>query len=77
MRHDRPAKHQAVIVRTPVGVIYELDVWLSAEEVAVITSGVCMPSPQHLYEPWLRIMVEADEVITRAGIEVMEQDDGA
>lgn len=78
MRHDRPARHPAVIVPVPEGVIYELDIWLSAEEVAVLSHGLCMPSPRRVYEPWLRITCGLmGEAQTSAGIEVIEQDDGA
>ncbi len=75
---DRRPRHPAVIVETPIGVIYELDVWLSAEEVAVVTQGALLPMASRVYEPWVRITVDAAEVTTRAGIEIVEdQDDGA
>lgn len=77
MRFDRPARHPAVIVETPVGVIYELDVWLTPVEIAVLTAGACMPSSRRVYEPWLRIAVDAADLTTRAGIEIVEQDDRA
>lgn len=76
MLHDRPARHPAVIVETPVGVIYELDVWLSAEEVAVVTNGLCLPSSARIYEPW-RVTCGWQEETTAAGIDVVDQDDGA
>ncbi len=76
MRHDRPAKHQAVIVETPVGVVYELDVWLTLEEIAVLTRGQLMPNARTVFEPWLRITCGSDDS-TAAGIEVITQDDGA
>lgn len=78
MRHDRPARHPAVVVPSPCGVIYELDVWLSAEELAIMTHGLCMPSSSRLYEPWLRITCGLlGEAQTAAGVEVIDQDDGA
>lgn len=77
MRFDRAPRHQAVIVETPCGVIYELDVWLSSEEIAVVTQGALMPSVRRVYEPWVRLTVDAADVVTRAGIEVVDQDDGA
>lgn len=76
MRFDREPRHPAVIVETPTGVIYELDVWLTDAELAWITAGACMPSSRRVYEPWLRIAVDASGAVTRAGIEVVDQDDG-
>lgn len=76
MRYDRPARHPAIVVETPIGIVYELDVWLSAEEVAVITAGQLMPSSRRIYEPWLRITCGVDDTVEYR-IEIVEQDDGA
>lgn len=76
MRHDRPAKHPCVTVETPMGMVYEMDVWLSSPEVAAVSYGVLMPSQRRIYEPWLRVSVGAD-VEAAAGIEIVENDDGA
>ncbi len=76
MRYDRQPHHPAVIVQTPAGTIYELDVRLSHEEIAVLTGGRLMPSTHRIYEPWLRITDGAD-VETSAGIEIVDNDDGA
>lgn len=65
-----------MVVQTPCGVIYELDVWLSADEIAGLTHGLCMPSSRRIYEPWLRITCADGEDQTAAGVEVIEPDDG-
>jgi len=76
MRFDRPARRPCIICETPVGIIYELDVWLSWEEIAVLTNGRLMPVADRIYEPWLRVTHGA-ETETAAGIEIISQDDGA
>lgn len=75
MRFDRLPRHPAVIVETPVGVIYELDVWLTAAEIAGITGGICGPSSSRIYEPWLRITCGVEDTL-RAGVDVVDQDEG-
>lgn len=77
MRFDRAPRHPAVIVETPTGVVFELDVWPSAEEIAIVSGGAMLPSEQRVYEPWLRITDSVDETVTRAGIDVVDEDDGA
>lgn len=77
MRHDRPPKHPAVKVETPVGVIYELDVWLSADEIAAFTGWMLTPStPARTFEPLLRITCGMDWQ-TEARIDIVDKDDGA
>lgn len=76
-RFDWMPKYPPHIVQTPTGDIYELDVWLSAEEIAIVSGGAMLPSEQRIYEPWLRITDSVDETVTRAGIDVVTEDDGA
>lgn len=77
MHYDRRPRHPVVIVDTPCGVVYEFDVWLSGEEIAIVTGGSCMPSARRVYEPWMRVECSVDQSVTRAGIEIVDQDDGA
>lgn len=76
-QYDRLARYPPQIVDTPMGVVYELDVWLSAAEIAAVSAGAHWPSPRTVYEPWLRITDSADATVTRAGIDVVDEDDGA
>ena len=76
MRHDRPARVPAIKVSAPEGDIYELDIWLTAEEIAVVTHGRMLPDGRKVFEPWLRITLGVDWD-TDAGIEVIDKDDGA
>lgn len=87
MRHDRPPKHQAITIDTPVGLFCEMDVWLTQAEIVALTAGQLRPSPRLLFEPWLRLSLSVTiEVDGRkryvpehieAGIDVIDQDDGA
>lgn len=74
MRHDRPAKRPCIIVETPMGLVYEMDVWLTLEEIALLTDGRLMPAADRVYEPWLRIALGSDEM-TSAGIEIVTEDE--
>lgn len=74
MRHDRPAKQVCNPVDTPCGRVYDMDVWLTHEEIAILTQGQLMPNARLMFEPWLRITCGADDV-TAAGIEVVNQDE--
>lgn len=76
MRYDRPPRHPAVWTDTPEGRIYELEVWLSAEEIAVLTGGQLMPQTRCSYEPFMRVL-EGREFVTWAGIDIVSDDDGA
>lgn len=87
MRHDRRPKQQAITIDTPVGLMCEMHVWLSDAEIVALTNGQLRPSALMLFEPWIRLSlrttVDADG-LTRmvpeaidAGIEIVDQDDGA
>jgi hypothetical protein len=87
MRHDRRPKHQAITIDTPVGLFCEMDVWLTQAEIVALTAGQLRPSPRLLFEPWIRLSLSvAHEADGRqrlvpenidAGIDVVDQDDGA
>lgn len=87
MRHDRRPRHAPETVQTPLGIFCEMEVWLSDAEIAALTHGQLQPSARVLFEPWIRLRLREhfDREDRRhlvpeeldAGIEVMEQDDGA
>lgn len=76
MRHDRPARQICTPIDTPIGRVYDMDVWLTNEEIAILTHGQLMPRARMCFEPWLRITCGVDDV-TAAGIEIVSEDDGA
>lgn len=76
MRHDRRPKRPCVVAETPTGTVYEMDVWLTLEEIALLTQGRLMPAATRYYEPWLRITCGADHEAS-AGIDIKDDDDGA
>lgn len=77
MRYDRMPHCKPVEVTTPKGDISEMEVSLTAGEVALWCAAERRTVPPgYIVEPWVQVIEGVDWILT-AGIDVVSADDGA